>query len=89
MCRASKIAGRLPLGYLVAWLQRPHADPSVGTHADHMQCQASLCKEAGYAARVAGRDWLLSRAGQFTELLQTEARHRGDGGTDEPVRIRH
>lgn len=88
LCRANKVLSRTPLGYLVAWLQRPHDDPSMRTRANHTEIQRRLCSPAGYEARAAGRQWLRERE-QYADLLHLESCYRLDGKDDEPIRIRH
>ena len=90
LCRANKIVARLPLGYLVAWLQYPHLhEREHRLGLNHAMYKAWLCQELGYSRRRDGRKWLVDRRVVYADLLAIEeARHPPDS-FEEPLKIRH
>ena len=86
LCRANKIAKRLPLGYLVAWLMLPHEDTEISDRPKHKDAQRRLCLELGYDQRRRGRTWLTDRSHSFADMLDLEKPHHR-GPMEEPLRV--
>ena len=86
LCRANKVAKRLPLGFLVAWLMLPHLDAEISDQPKHKAAQKRLCSELGYDQRRAGRTWLTDRLHTFDGMLDLERPHHR-GPMEEPFRV--
>lgn len=88
LCRANKILARLPLGYLVSWLEHPRLHRSCDNRAKHVEVQAWLCSAQGYEIRKSARAWLMQRESEYRDLLDLERPFHRTGSFDEPITVK-